>query len=228
MCVALIVPQNVRPSLETLRACERANPHGGGIAWRKAGWVHWIKTNDVNEIYKLACKIKGEVVIHFRIASVGAVCDELRHPFPITRNARLNDRGKTRAVLFQNGTWPGYEAALKLASEQGRDIPDGPMSDTRAAAFLASINGHKFLSKCGHSRWVYFSATQTITYGQWYKRDGIYYSNLHWQPLAPLKPHQQSNQGIAAGEEVQELWDLSGVENYWEKICKYHRLNHES
>ncbi len=55
----------MRPSLETLRLCERANPHGGGIAWRNGGAVEWLKTNDVNEIDKLARRGKGELLKPF-------------------------------------------------------------------------------------------------------------------------------------------------------------------
>ncbi len=185
MCVVLIVPKDVRPSVETLRLCERANPDGGGIAWRSNGVVEWLKTNDVARIDRLARKIRGKLVIHFRVASVGPVCNELRHPFPITRKAALDERGRDKAVLFQNGTWNGWRAALSFAQSEGHRLPEGEMSDTRAAAFLCSIYGHGFLSKCGGSRWVYFSATQTVRFGHWHEHEGIHFSNLGWLPRAP-------------------------------------------
>jgi len=244
MCVVLIVPKDVRPSLETLRLCEQSNPHGGGIAWRKAGAVEWLKTNDVAEIYKLARTMKGELVIHFRIASVGGVCSELRHPFPVSRKCKLLDRGRTGAVLFQNGTWGGYDEALRFAESEGHRIPPGEMSDARAAAFLVSIYGHKFLAKCGHSLWVYFSGTETIRYGDWFKRDGIYFSNLYWLPPVPTKrpeTHPTSSNGcycnkaeqfelpgtIEEPAECRELYDLRNIEDYWKTLHEHNRLLRE-
>ena len=229
MCVVLIIPKDVRPSLETLRLCERANPHGGGIAWRSAGSVEWLKTNDVAEIDKLARTMKGELIIHFRIASVGGVCDELRHPFPCTKKAKLDARGRTGAVLFQNGTWSGFEEALQFAEKEGHRRPEGAMSDSRAAAFLVSIYGHKFLKKCGHSRWAYFSGSETVRVGDWYKRDGIYFSNLYWLPPAPPKRptlatgrryEAEQFELPATGEsreakELKDLWDTGNVPDYW-------------
>ena len=117
----------------------------------------------LGKIDKLARTIKGELVIHFRIASVGGVCDELRHPFPVTQKSKLAARGRTGAVLFQNGTWGGYTEALRFAKSEGHKLPEGDMSDARAAAFLVSIYGHKFLAKCGSSRWVYMNGTETMT-----------------------------------------------------------------
>lgn len=218
MCVVLIVPETRRPSIETLRLCEHANPHGGGIAWRNNGTVEFLKTNDVGEIDSLARKIKGELVIHFRIASVGGVCDELRHPFPITRKASLEDRGRTGAVLFQNGTWGGYREALEFAAAEGHSVPAGEhMSDTRAAAFLVSIYGHKFLKKCTPSRWVYYSAKENIRYGDWCKHDGIYYSNLHWMPRTPRYEQPKQPLGSHRGQSS-ELFDLKPVGSYWEHL----------
>src|SRR5262249_21622220 len=152
MCVVLVCPENVRPSKDVLAWCERENPHGGGVAWRRGGCVEWTKTNEIVEIERVCEKAVGELVIHFRIASVGGVCDELRHPFPITPKARLADQGRTAAVLFQNGTWGGYREALEFAKSEGHTVPDGKMSDTRAAAFLCAIYGHNFLKKLKPSR----------------------------------------------------------------------------
>ena len=227
MCVVLVCPPKVRPSIETLMLCEKANPHGAGIAWRRNGAVEWTKSNDLAELHRTALKAKGEIVIHFRIASVGAVCNELRHPFPVTHGAHLDECGRSNAVLFQNGTWLSYREALQSAERHGHRIPDGPMSDTRAAAFLCSIYGRRFLEKCGHSRWVYYSAEQTSMFGQWYKRSGIYFSNLYWKPKeaeAPSTPQNVSkakpegNSTAQRNSPHRELWDMSLIEDYWKKL----------
>jgi hypothetical protein len=227
MCVVLVCPKEVRPDFDTLAACEQANPHGGGIAWRDGKHVVWRKSDDVREIHRLAGIAKGEIVIHFRIASVGAVCAELRHPFPVDYRASLKARGKAKAVLFQNGTWPGWRKSLEFAESEGHRIPPGPMSDARAAAWLCSIFGHKFLEKCEPSRWVYFSHQETALFGQWHQRHGISFSNLYWESrrVEPLRAPQNASNGQPkpTGHKTKleaelELWDISGQESYWDII----------
>ena len=180
MCVILICPPELRPDLATLEACHDANPHGAGIAWRSGGRVHFRKTDDVAEIHRLAKAAKGEVVIHFRIASIGAVCPELRHPFPVTKRAGLSDCGTAKAVLFQNGTWFGWEEAVAKAVRDGHDEPAGPMRDARAAAWLTHVYGVEYLRALRPSRWVLFGAEETVIHGEWRERGGIQFSNLHW------------------------------------------------
>lgn len=181
MCVILVCPPKVRPDMATLQACWDANPHGAGMAWRERGEVRWLKTNDVKEIYDIAKLKHGEIVIHFRIASVGGVSDDLRHPFPVSKRSGLASSGSAKAVLFQNGTWGGYSEALRFAESEGHKIPEGKMSDSRAAAFLCSIYGHDFLKRCGFSRWVFFGAKGTAIYGDFAKVKGIRYSNTYWR-----------------------------------------------
>jgi hypothetical protein len=192
MCVLLVCPKGVRPSLEILRACARENPHGGGIAWRRVAAVEWMKSDDVDEIFRVVNKAKGEIVIHFRVASAGGVCKELRHPFPITPKVRLDECGRSAAVLFQNGHWGGYRDALEHAEREGHRVPEGRMSDTRAAAFLCSIYGRSLLQKLTPSRWVYFTANETATFGHWRERNGIVFSNLNWEWQLNLDRHRAS------------------------------------
>jgi hypothetical protein len=213
--------------LDTLAACEEANPHGGGIAWRDGKHVVWRKSDDVREIHRLAGIAKGEIVIHFRIASVGAVCAELRHPFPVDYRASLKARGKAKAVLFQNGTWAGWRKSLEFAESEGHRVPPGPMSDARAAAWLCSIYGHGFLEKCEPSRWVYFSHQETALFGQWHKRHGISFSNLYWERRrvepSPAPQNVSSGQPTPTGHKTKleaelEFWDLSEQPSYWDII----------
>lgn len=242
MCVILVCPPKARPDFETLRQCEQANPHGAGIAWREHGEVRWVKTDDLQEIHRLAQAKHGEIVIHFRIASVGGVCPELRHPFPVSRRAGLNHTGSAKAVLFQNGTWSGYGEALRHAQSEGHELPKGTMSDARAAAFLVSIYGKKILESLNPSRWVFFGAKNTAMFGDWHSIGGIKYSNTYWQPRATYHPHYRSSQNVPKRiqcepddefntdsipgatpyktelERELELWDMSMTDSYWDKI----------
>jgi hypothetical protein len=188
MCVILLCPPKIRPSRNLLELCDRSNPHGAGIAWRESGMVHWFKTDQLDQIELLARRKAGEIVIHFRIASVGGVTPALRHPFPVSPRAGLAPSGSARTVLFQNGTWSGWQEAMDRAESEGLVIPGGEWSDTRAAALLscgitAAGRADFFGKVAAPSRWVWFSAKGTETFGQWYESDGIRFSNLHWKPM---------------------------------------------
>lgn len=196
MCVILLCPPKVRPPRSILDQCAAANPHGGGLAWREGGAVRWLKTDDVGEIERVARRRGGELVIHFRIASVGGVVPALRHPFPVTRRAGLAPSGSAPAVLFQNGTWIGWSEALAQAAAAGLSVPAGEMSDARAAALLVNGLGRDgrraFFPQTGSSRWVWFGASATEVYGQWHEQAGIRYSNLAWRSTVVCTPCRPS------------------------------------
>lgn len=236
--------------MKTLQACHDANPHGAGVAFRRGGRVVWQKTNSVREVKRIADAATGDVVIHFRIASVGGVCDDLRHPFPVSAEASLDASGEADSVLFQNGTWVDWRSALAEYERDGGEVPGGEMSDARAAAVLVAAYGEKILSDAGPSRWVIFGDT-TKFFGKWFKLGEIYFSNLFWAPRggfgsqkstprtslkqpakgaparpvfgpsnAPATPARVVTAPEAPKPSERELWDLSGVGSYWDKVGK--------
>ena len=181
MCVILVCPDETkRPDRAVLDACHDANPHGAGVAWREDGRVRWMKNLEPDDLDALLPELPGEVVVHFRWASVGGVDADLCHPFPVTRKAETDLFGSAKAVVFQNGTWTAYDEALRrLASGHRRKLPAGPMSDTRAAALCAHVHGRRVLSKLP-GRWVWMDGTQTRLYGDWENHRGMLASNLHF------------------------------------------------
>ena len=183
MCVILVCPESsARPSREVLEACHQANPHGAGLAWRERKRVRWMKNLDVDDTEALLAELPGEVVIHFRWASVGGIDADLCHPFPVTATAKTDLFGEADSVLFHNGTWSAYEEALRLLrKERGKRIPRGPMSDTRAAAICLHAIGPRLLPKLP-GRWVWMSATRTRLYGSWCDFEGMKVSNLWFLP----------------------------------------------
>lgn len=175
MCVILVCPENVRPDATTLHACHDANPHGIGVAWREDGQVRWFKGLDVEETLKLLPTLNGELVIHFRWASVGKVVPGLCHPFPVTARANISLSGRARAVLFHNGTWNGWLDTLRLMPATRR--PEGVLSDTRVAASLVNLCGIDTLDQLP-GRYVFFERGFTTLFGHWYSWHGMNVSNL--------------------------------------------------
>lgn len=151
MCVIILCEKEF-PSLDTLKSAEAMNGHGGGISWvGSSGLVSYRKSLDAEEIYKIT---KEEAtlpaIIHFRIASVGGVVDELCHPFPITDEVSLDLYGECESVLFHNGTWGEWkEHMLSVVKYHKMQIPDGVWSDSRCMAYMANHFGKNILHLIG-------------------------------------------------------------------------------
>ena len=175
MCVILVCPENVRPDRATLDACHEANPHGAGVAWREDGVVRWNKGLDPDELERLIAELPGEIVIHFRWASVGEVTPKLCHPFPVSAKANTRLSGQARAVLFHNGTWSHWRETMHRMPRHR--IPDGLLSDTRVAASLVDLSGMDTLDQLP-GRWVFFERDFTELFGDWRKWRGMKVSNL--------------------------------------------------
>ena len=88
---------------EVISYNRRKNPDGFGIAWREFGKVHHAKfaPSDGDAFEKLLRTIDRrshiEYVAHWRLATHGAKCEELSHPFP------YEDPDLGEVLLFHNG-----------------------------------------------------------------------------------------------------------------------------
>jgi hypothetical protein len=180
MCVILVSPANARPDRKLINACHAANPHGAGVAWREGKEVHWMKNLSCGEVETLVDQIAGECVIHFRWASVGKVCPELCHPFPVDRIASTRLSGSAQRVLFHNGTWSGWQAALEYVEDKQDRKIGGPMSDSRAVALLVAQMSDPNTLKHISGRFVLFSPLSTKLYGDWRSYRGMRVSNLNF------------------------------------------------
>jgi len=153
MCVIMQFTDNY-PTKEILASAEATNSHGGGMAWidNTKGVVRWEKGMHVKAQF-IMDKIEQEniqlpVVVHFRIATHGAVDSPLCHPFALTEgNDDLSESGcDSEGVLFHNGVWSDYsDYAMKVAMTKGVKIPDGDFSDSRIMAWLVRHLGQNYL-----------------------------------------------------------------------------------
>jgi len=178
MCVILICPPQVRPDIDVLKACHTANPHGAGVAWRQGGQVHWQKNLGAEEVANLIAGIEGELVIHFRWASVGGVDPQLCHPFPVDRGASTKLEGKAARLLFHNGTWSGHKSALEFVEKKQKRKVGGPISDTRVVALLVDHMRDNSVLQHIEGRFVLYSPKSTKLYGDWRTWRGMRVSNL--------------------------------------------------
>ena len=178
MCVILVCPPKVRPDIDVLRACHAANPHGAGVGWRRSDKVHWQKNLGPEEVGQLIGKLDGELVIHFRWASVGGVQPQLCHPFPVDRVSSTKLEGKAAQLLFHNGTWSGHKSALEFVEAKQKRKVGGPMSDSRVIALLVDHLRDNSVLEHIEGRFVLYSAKSTKLYGDWRTWGGMRVSNL--------------------------------------------------
>lgn len=180
MCVILACDE-VRPTLDILKDCEKENPHGGGMAWRTAKGVQFAKGLNAEEIHRISLKVELPFVIHFRIATAGGHSPAMCHPFPIGGSVEM--RGVVPDVLFHNGHWSDWEDVFLRAVVNGtkRKLPDDAISDTRAIAMMVQWYGDGILKLIKGQRFVYFSKDKFLLHGMWQKSGGIEYSNMNWR-----------------------------------------------
>lgn len=186
MCVIIHSPDKQhRPSLETLRLCARKNPHGSGLAWHDGEQVSYTKSLRLRpeRIAEMLCDTPGEVLIHFRFATVGGIHSRLCHPFPVTASATPHHYGRTKKVLFHNGTWSDWAA---FGQENMIEL-HGPVSDTRMAAIGTYLGDDTWL-KTIPGRFALMEADGVTLIGDWKTHRGSAFSNFNWCPEPALVP----------------------------------------
>ncbi len=184
MCVIMIV-RDKRPTEKMIEDAADTNGDGMGLAFRKGGLVYWEKgLEDIEYVKAMAAKLPMPYILHFRIASIGKVCSELTHPFPVEKDAPLWEKGTTGgAVLFHNGSWSRWQdLSLEMAIHHpGCDVPDGEWSDTRAMAWVTAWKGKNALKLIGE-KCVLFSPTEIDIYRKdWENVEGVFCSNKHFE-----------------------------------------------
>jgi len=184
MCV-ILVPTKRHPKPKELNDAQEANPHGAGMAWKnKDGKLCYEKAIDAKRVYEI---IEGEnpklpYIIHFRIASVGTVCDKLTHPFPVNQSVSLKKQSQGKSpLLFHNGTWRDWKEAIMPFSGH-KDFPEGSLkdwSDSRALAYLAYKTKRGFFRFIDEKVAIMEKNGEVNIYGNWHKNDTIWCSNLN-------------------------------------------------
>jgi hypothetical protein len=164
------------------------NRDGGGMAWldQATKKIKWKKNLDRKEMIAKLAELPDKTphVVHMRIATVGGVCPELTHPFPITAESSLDEEGEADSVLFHNGGVGHWKEYLFQAYMQtGIKVPNPPWSDTRAVAVLCHVYGPNVLSIIeSGSRFLVFDARTDKTermrrWGTWFDINTLSFSN---------------------------------------------------
>lgn len=176
MCV-IIYASGKGPSLDTLRQIEEQNHDGTGMGWREDGKLFWKKGLTSQEVFDLFNEKKGQRVAHYRQATVGTPSTELCHPFPFNTG-----RKHEKALLFHNGHFSEWQKdCRKTCVTLKKKFPDEEFSDSKAIAWLCSIYGTGYLRLIPSSKFLVMDEKEVTMYGDFSKKDGIWYSNLYWE-----------------------------------------------
>tara|TARA_R100001530_G_scaffold36559_1_gene28402 strand:+ start:2964 stop:3668 length:705 start_codon:yes stop_codon:yes gene_type:complete len=225
MCV-ILVPTERHPTKEELIDAENQNPHGAGIAWRdKNGTMNYRKAINARTVMQIIEREKPQIpyIVHFRIASVGAVCKKLTHPFPVNHSVSLKQKWQGKSpLLFHNGTWRDWKTTL-LPFSGNKDFPAGGLddwSDSRAIAYLAHKTNRGIFRFIDEKVAILEKNGVVNMHGKWEKQDTIWYSNTyhiktyttHW------KGHQKSVIWDKDDKEKDTIWDREWLEYETQKV----------
>lgn len=166
MCVLIYKPKGVKmPSRKVLEACHEANPDGCGFVTPK----DYYRTLDFGRLmYRLSKVDTDPCILHFRFATHGSVKRANCHPF------------KNNDVYFaHNGVLPIQSEHDKTDSEIMFDKYIYPLIakyGLRSSQVINFINQH-----IGASKFALMQGREVVTFGDFTKIDGVYFSNTRWR-----------------------------------------------
>lgn len=172
MCVILTAEEGRMPTISQLAMMSEANPDGAGIAWHDGQHLHRYRNPD--NLKTLAYIIERwdeftemPFLLHFRLATHGAVKTENTHPFRYTRDGVtgfIAHNGIARR--YTQGKWASDSRnAIAAWEHHETDLKDGSQG-----AFAA-------IDATGTIRWI--SGGESLD-----GRNGLKVSNHHWSEFA--------------------------------------------
>jgi hypothetical protein len=193
MCVIMIA--ETKPlTAKMMKQANEKNPDGLGLAWNDGTTSHYRKNLTLDEALKLRTELPLPYVFHARYATEGGVKPTLCHPFPITTKDSRRESGKAPRLLFHNGHWKEWEVTVKrMVARYDVELPDGPMSDSRAMAWIVATVGEGVLDMPHGQKYALLDSDGVHRYGKgWVAWRGYTVSNIRWlpvvRPTSPTKP----------------------------------------
>ena len=190
MCIIIAKPAGVSlPSVDTLKTCWDANPDGSGIALAQGSHVSITKgfmawSDFENALSLIPDTTTPAMIIHFRIATHGAVMPSTCHPFPVTDSVEAlgAQNSMDSLVITHNGIIHGMDTDDATSDTMAyiRDVmtplrrlcPD-IIHDENALDIIGSTIGSKMA--------LIDSAGDLVTIGDFEEDNGVFYSNSSYK-----------------------------------------------
>lgn len=201
MCIIAVSKRGVKqPSLEQLRNMFDNNPHGAGYMYARDGkvtihkgfmnWEDFIRSVKLEHFTK-----EDPVVYHFRISTQAGVNPRMTHPFPLTENPNMTEK---LDVICNIGI--AHNGIIRMTS----DPKEKRFSDTaifitkympwliRDCEDITDPAVKDMIEDLTHSKWALMNNTGKIeTVGQFFKKDGILFSNLTYNKATLVKTYSK-------------------------------------
>ena len=195
MCVIAAKPMGVKmPSKSTIENMWFKNPDGAGFMYAKDGKVHiekgFMKLKDLeNALERVSKKVnldKVSVVLHFRIATHGAVIPANTHPFPVSSSVGLLQKLTCTTTLgvAHNGIISitprkGISDTMEYIASQLAPLYKGAPQFYKNP-FLMEMVDNAINSKLA----ILNGAGEIYTIGKFETDSGIMYSNTSYKPYS--------------------------------------------
>ena len=181
MCVIAVCKDRKLTTTELIY-CWINNPDGAGVAWGNGEDAQVYKKGmmdyDQFEAWYQNFNILPHIV-HFRIASSGAIVPHLTHPFICQEDSPLHlDWAGEESLLFHNGVVSGWERLATLF-HIGPPILTNYWNDSRVlSCLLSKVKDHSILTyESKSSKFATFTDGGIKTYGVFDLVDGVLFSN---------------------------------------------------
>ncbi len=208
MCVIAYKPANEELKEEWVRQCYRSNPDGAGLAIKTDDGIYIQKGFfNVEEVIRaVQLYTDKEMIVHFRKATNGSVCEANTHPFPISDSVEQLQKKMVlcNAAVAHNGviSWcvPKDEDKTNDLSDSMVFIKDYLSKvDYRNSGYIKLIEN--FLGRDRIA--ILEKGKPTLFWGAWESEGNIKFSNTSYKPYAtytmptygyynPPKPAKQS------------------------------------
>ena len=139
MCVIVTAEKGSMPTIDQLTRMSETNPDGAGIAWHDGNGLHRVRHSDNGKTLAFITEHWNELkatpcLIHFRLATHGAVNTENTHPFRYTlgndEHGYIAHNGI--AQKHTNGRYASDSRNAILAWQTGQtDLTDGTQGKIR-------------------------------------------------------------------------------------------------
>ena len=185
MCVICISPKGVRqPYEDEFFDMWTTNPHGAGYMVARNGVVEihkgFMTYDDFMDQIEFERFTSDDVVVyHFRIATQGAICPQMCHPFPFTTSTE-----GLRALDVECRVGIAHNGVIRLTSTGNAELSDTALyiRDYLPKRVRKGMNNRVLTTIYNdiNSRMVFLFADGNFkTVGSWENLDGLEYSNTH-------------------------------------------------